>query len=191
MNFEMEERNRIMGLLFGAYGKANDANRQAIYVTALADFPNELLSKTVKKLMLENNFLPSISEIAAAAESLYHTVDDSGRIKDWDEAWYEISRAMQNTPWGKHPEFSRPEIGEAVACIGWYELQRCLEKDLNIMRAQVRNAYEVICKRKRQQACNRYVLGVNTDGLLGTSKKTGAVSIGSVVQRISGKAGAV
>lgn len=185
MNYDVQERNRIIGIMFGAYGQATDANRQAIYVTFLADYPNELLSKTVKKLVLESKFLPAVSEVKAAAESLYHAVDDTGRIKDWDEAWAEIERKMQSTPWGQTPSFSRPEIREAVGCIGWTNIQRCLASEFNILRAQVRNAYESICKRKREQACNGYVLGVRPDGLLKPSG--GMDSISSVVAKIAAK----
>lgn len=183
MNYDEGERIKIVSLLFGAYGQANDGNRQAIYVSLLADFPNELLIKTIKKLILENKFLPAVSEIKDAAESLYHAIDDDGRIKDWDEAWSEIYKAMQSTPWGVRPKFSRIEIQEAVNCIGWNELQGVMAKDINIVRAQTRNVYEVICKRKKQQSCNAYILGMKPDGLLKPSG--GMLTVSEVVKKLS------
>lgn len=186
MNFDADERRHILAIMFGAYGQASDAERLAIYAATLKGIPNELLGKAVKKLLLESKFMPSIAEIKTAAESLYQTVDDSGRIRDWAEAWAEIEKAMQATPWGKTPTFSRTEVQEAVACIGWSNLQRCAARDFNTLRAQVRQAYELICKRKRDESCNGYILGVKPDGLFRPSG--GMQPIGSVIAQIGAKA---
>ena len=113
-------------MLFGAFGQANDAHRQAIYTKVLGDIPNEILSKAVKKLLLESKFLPSIAEVVDASKSLMGTADDSTRVREWDEAWNEIERAMQSTPWGHTPVFSRIEIELAVRSFGWHDLQMTL-----------------------------------------------------------------
>ena len=111
-------------MLFGALGQANDAHRQAIYTKVLGDIPNEILSKAVKKLLLESKFLPSIAEVVDASKSLMGTADDSTRVREWDEAWNEIERAMQSTPWGHTPVFSRIEIELAVRSFGWHGMRR-------------------------------------------------------------------
>lgn len=94
-------RERVLGMLFGAFDKGHDQNRLAIYSKLLEDVPVQILSKAVKKLILESKFLPAISEIVEAAESLIGSVDDNRRIKTWAEAWGEIERAMFATPWGR------------------------------------------------------------------------------------------
>lgn len=89
------ERTQIIGMLFGAYGQSNDSQRQAIYSKMLADIPNPVLKKAVKKIILENKFVPTVSEIVAAAKNLIETVDESKRVKSWMEAWAEIQKQMQ------------------------------------------------------------------------------------------------
>lgn len=160
-SFDEKKRTQIIGMLFGAYGQANDAQRQAIYASLLKDLPNEILSKAVKKLLVESKFLPAIAEIVEAAKSLMGSVDDSQRVREWDEAWAEIEKAMFTTPWGHTPTFSRPEIAAAVNNYGWQTLQSSQATDMPTVRAQIRKMYETACKRAVERAHNEYVLGRN------------------------------
>lgn len=173
-------------MLFGAFGQANDAHRQAIYTKILGDIPNEVLSKAVKKLLLESKFLPSIAEIVDAGKSLMGTADDSTRVREWDEAWNEIERAMQATPWGHTPVFSRIEIELAVRSFDWHDLQMTLADDMPTVRAQVRRMYEDVCRRTKEHGHNEYVLGRNKTGLLQPSapKPKGLTSMSDVLARI-------
>lgn len=166
LNYDINERNRIIGVLFGTYGQS-DKDRQSLYVTLLKEIPNEVLSKACKKLILEQKFLPAVSEIVEACKSLLGTVDENSRVKSWDEAWEEIQKKMQSTPWHTKPTFSRPEIEIAVNAFGWHELQCVLEADMPKVRAQVRRFYEDACKRTAEQSLNKFVLGQNSDALLG------------------------
>lgn len=173
-------------MLFGAYGQSNDAQRQAIYASLLKDIPNEVLSKSVKKLLVENKFLPAIAEIVAAAESLMGSIDDTQRVREWDEAWAEIEKAMRATPWYKTPTFSRPEITEAVNNYNWKNLQESLAANMPTVRAQVRGMYETACKRAKERAHNAYVLGRSPEGLLQSSvdKALGLTSIQATLAQI-------
>ncbi len=188
-SFDEKKRTQIIGMLFGAYGQANDAQRQAIYASLLKDLPNEILSKAVKKLLVESKFLPAIAEIVEAAKSLMGSVDDSQRVREWDEAWAEIEQAMFATPWGKTPTFSRPEITAAVNNYGWDSLQKSLAADMPTVRAQVRGMYETACKRAKERAHNEYVLGRSTDGLLQASvdKAPGLISIQATLAQIGAR----
>lgn len=163
-------RSKIISVMFGAYGQANDGQRQAIYAKVLQDIPPEVLNKAIKKLLLESKFLPAISEIVEATQSLIGTADDSSRVKSWDEAWGEIEAVMRSTPWGQEPKFSRPEIAVAVKGFGWNALQTCLAKDINTVRAQIRHMYDVACRRHAEQEHNLYVLGRKQDGPLLTGR---------------------
>ena len=167
---EQEERCEIVSTLFGAYGQGGDGNRIAIYTKTLEDVPVQILSKTVKKLILESKFLPSISEVVEAAESLIGSVDDSRRIKEWGEAWGEIDRALMRTSWDESPTFSTPEITEAVKSYGWRTLQSSLAEQMPTVRAQMRRIYEDICKRSVEQRRNNYVLGESGTLLIGNVK---------------------
>ena len=168
---DKKSRAQILGVMFGTYGQANDGKRLAAYITVLEDIPNDILMSACKKIMLENKFLPSIAEIVEASRSLVGTADDDSRIREWDEAWAEIERAMQATPWGQYPAFSRPEIAQAVASFGWHDLQMTLAEDMPTVRAQVRRMYEDVCKRTKERGSNEYVLGRNKTGLLQPAAK--------------------
>lgn len=186
LTYDEERRGQIVGMLFGAFGQANDAHRQAIYTKVLGDIPNEILSKAVKKLLLESKFLPSIAEVVEAGKSLMGTADDSTRVREWDEAWNEIERAMQATPWGHTPVFSRIEIELAVRSFGWHDLQMTLADDMPTVRAQVRRMYEDVCRRTKEHGHNEYVLGRNKTGLLQPSapKPKGLTSMSDLLARI-------
>lgn len=170
-NNEAEARIRIIATLFGAYGQAVDGQRPSIYVKMLKDIPVNVLERACQKIILENKFLPSIAEVVEASRSLVGTADDDSRIREWDEAWAEIERAMQATPWGQYPTFSRPEIAQAVASFGWHDLQMTLAEDMPTVRAQVRRMYEDVCKRTKERGSNEYVLGRNKTGLLQPAAK--------------------
>lgn len=168
---DKEKRGQIVGMLFGAFGQANDAHRQAIYTKVLGDIPNEILSKAVKKLLLESKFLPSIAEIVEAGRSLLGTADDANRVREWDEAWAEIEKAMYSTPDRHTPVFSRPEIAQAVASFGWEALRKCEAREFTNVRAQVRGMYADVCRRTKEHGHNEYILGKSKTGLLQPAAK--------------------
>lgn len=170
-NNEAEMRIRIIATLFGAYGQAVDGQRPSIYVKMLKDIPVNVLERACQKIILENKFLPSIAEVVEASRSLVGTADDDSRIREWDEAWAEIERAMQATPWRQYPTFSRPEIAQAVASFGWHDLQMTLAEDMPTVRAQVRRMYEDVCKRTKERGSNEYILGKSKTGLLQPAAK--------------------
>lgn len=171
-DFEQQKRSEIIGVLFGAFGQAGDSNRLTIYTKMLKDIPSSALEKVCRKLMLESRFLPTIADIVSATKSLMGTADEAQRTREWDEALAEIERAMQRTPWGSYPVFSRPEIAMAVESFGWYNLQTCLAEDINTVRAQLRRIYEDVCKRTAERGHNEYVLGKSKSGLLQPSART-------------------
>lgn len=149
--------------MFAAYGQAADYQRMAVYVKMLKDFPVGLVEKAVDKVLLENKFLPSISEFVAACNSLVETVDDSRRIKSWDEAWKEIQKQMQDAFIYQKPVFSTPEIAQAVQAFGWIPLCETLVEDMPTVRAQVRRFYEDACARSREKRSNARVLGISEE----------------------------
>ena len=154
-----DRRLKIISVLFGIFGQAGDGRRIALYVKALKDIPLNALDKACEKLAVENKFLPVPAEIIEARRSLIGTVDAKARFKSGDEAWDEIERKMQATPWGHTPEFSTPEIAAAVFNFGWNTLQQSLAADMPTIRAQIRKMYEAACERAKEQSINRYILG--------------------------------
>lgn len=146
-------------MMFGAFGQANDTNRIKIYAQFLASFPPEVVDKAVQKTILNCKFLPTIAELTEAIKELMGTANESVRVKTWEEAWGEIQRKMQSTPWGKDPEWSTPEIRAAVNAFGWHDLQSVLTVDMPTVRAQVRRFYEDACSRISNQSQNEALLG--------------------------------
>ena len=73
------------------------------------------------------------------------------------------------------PMWSTPEVKATVDSYGYDNLGRCLEADMPVVWAQLRKAYEQICKRKEETAVNKYVLKQGEDELKkltsGLSKK--------------------
>lgn len=158
----------IITALFANFGQQDNNQRMAIYIKLLRDIPVDVLEKACEKLMLENRFLPVPAEIVEASRSLIGTVDAKARFKSWDEAWDEIERKMQSTPWGHTPEFSTPEIAAAVFNFGWNTLQQSLACDMPTIRAQIKKMYESVCERAKEQSNNKYILdrGKNKESLL-------------------------
>lgn len=184
---ETKRRAKIISMMFAIYDKAGDAKRMAAYVMFLSDIPVDLLEAACRKLITtESQFLPAIAEIMEATKSLMGAVDDTQRVREWDEAWAEIEKAMFATPWGKTPSFSRPEITAAVNNYGWTSLQKSLAADMPTVRAQVRGMYETACKRAKERAHNEYVLGRSPGGLLtaSTDKAPGLTSIQATLAQI-------
>lgn len=168
MNDTISKRAMIITALFANFGQQDNNQRMAIYIKILRDIPVEVLEKACEKLMLENKFLPVPAEIVEASRSLIGTVDAKARFKSWDEAWDEIERKMQSTPWGHTPEFSTPEIAAAVFNFGWNTLQQSLAADMPTIRAQIKKMYESVCERAKEQSNNKYILdrGKNKESLL-------------------------
>ena len=166
-----ELRAKTLAILFGAFGQAGEVKRMKIYMEFTATIPAVVLEKTCKKLVAEARFLPTIAEIADAAAEIIGETNEELRIKPWNEAWGEIERAMQATPWGKTPQFSTPEIAQAVNSFGWLPLQCSLAEDMPTVRAQMRRFYEDACRRSKSKAKSDYALGRNPAGIIGVPKE--------------------
>ena len=145
-------------MLFTAFGQSGEAERMAMYVEMLQDIPADVLDKVCRKAILECKFLPSIAELVQSANNLVGDMTGNG-TPTWEEAWQEIEKEMKDTfVYGK-PQFSHPEITQAVESFGWEELCSVLTRDLPIVRAQLRDMYNNICADNRKKEINRHVVG--------------------------------
>ena len=150
---------KIIASMFAMYGQGNDGVRIAGYTTVLSDIPTDILSKVCKKLILESRFLPSVAEIVESSRSLVGSIDESSRLKTWDEAWQEIQTQLHDAFVYEKPKFSRPEIELAVKRYGWTDLCSTPAKEWHIAHAQLRDIYLSICKRSKEESVNKFVLG--------------------------------
>lgn len=162
---EGEIRTGIMQSMFAFYGQGSDDARSAAYTRYLIDIPVDVLQAACDKLVLTSKFLPTVAEIVTAAQSL---VEESNgqRMKTWDEAWAEIKQVCQSAFIYEAPTWSTEEIKAAVNSFGYKELCTVAEKDMQIVRAQMRQIYESVCARAKDKQVNEYVLSGKANKLL-------------------------
>lgn len=161
----------IISGMFAAYGKSSDSARIAVYCKVFVDADVRLLKKTVIKILAESKYVPTIADIMDAMKSLEGTLDESRRVKTWEEAWREINAKMYSTQWGRIPSWSTPEIEAAVNAYGWQNLHTSLESDMPTIRAQIRRFYEDACTRIAIDAKNKAVLGIDGGNILGIGSR--------------------
>lgn len=176
-----QERNKIIGTMFAAYGQANDAKRLGVYSMALAGIPNELLSKGVKKLLLKSKFMPTIAEIVKACNDIVNVLNPSRRFPDWQEAWLEINMAIRSSePW----HYSHPAIEKTVKTYGIMNLRMCSESSWGVAQAHVRKLYEALCDRYREAWINGVVIGDEKEKLLTAVDNSSFVKAGTLLPGI-------
>lgn len=186
LNSDDEKRKKILAMLFGAFGKADDADRLAIYRKMLEDMPVVLLSKAVKKLIFEKTFLPSVAEIVTAAKSIAVEVNAANRLPDWQEAWAEIEAAVQSS--APAAQFSHPIIALAVKTYGVNNLKTCSVDMWSAAHAQMRRIYDDLCRRYSEKEMNAYVIGDTRKEIEAALKRanTGLVLLNVSVQTLPG-----
>ena len=148
-------RKEIFNLLFASYKSGNEVSTETIkaYTALLSDIPTPQLKASVVKCTTTCKYLPSIAEIREAAMEISAEVTDS-RLKTFAEAWGEIEKNVKTVGYYGKPQWSAPEIEEAVKIIGWIELCTVEQAALNTMRAQFKGIYTSICERKQQRQHN-------------------------------------
>ena len=173
MTNDKKRKVEIITKFFALYGQAGDGERIAEYVRMFTDIPVELLQMACDQQALRSKFLPSVAELVEGMRSLIGTVDDTRRVKPWNEAQKEIQEGITRTwfhgclgesvsddDYGKpcEPKWSTVEIKEAVDSYGFCNLGKALESDMPIIWAQLRKAYESACARKQEIIVNKHVL---------------------------------
>ena len=180
MTNDKKRKVEIITEFFALYGQAGDGERIAAYVRKFNDIPAELLQMACDQQALRSKFLPSVAELVEAMRSLIGTVDDTRRVKPWNEAQKEIQNGITRTwfhgclgepvpdeLYGKScdPKWSTPEVKAAVDSYGFDNIGKVLESDMPIVWAQLRKAYESACERKQELTANRYALGKDANRL--------------------------
>lgn len=165
MDEELEATTEVITTLFSAFGQSGDGIRIAAYVHVLAGVPIPLLKAICNKLILTNKFLPTVSEIVTAGKSLIEE-SNGQRMKTWDEAWAEIQQVCKDVFIYGKPTWSTAEIEAAVNSFGYKELCTAPQKDMQIVRAQMRQIYESVCSRAKDKQVNEFVLSGKANKLL-------------------------
>ena len=123
------------------------------YATYLdtAGFPTPLLRLAMEQLLKKGPFFPSISEIMETSREIMESVGIIPHEPDVDEAWGEVFQEMNRVSIYGKPQFSTAEIALAVRRMGWSALCNIRAWDVNTARAQFRDIYNSIIKRKREK----------------------------------------
>ena len=180
MTNDKKRKVEIITRFFALYGQAGDGERIAAYVRMFNDIPAELLQMACDQQALRSKFLPSVAELVEGMRSLIGTIDETRRVKPWNEAQKEMQEGITRTwfhgclgepvsdeDYGKpcEPKWSTPEVKAAVDSYGFDNIGKVLESDMPIVWAQLRKAYESACERKQELTVNTHVLGKDAQKL--------------------------
>lgn len=156
MGIDTTERNKIFNLLFGSYktGTTIAPETMSAYKLMLTDIPVPALKAGVMKCITNCKFLPSIAEIREASQDFYEEVTDT-RKKSYSEAWNEVLKTLASVGYYGKPQWSTPEIAQAVESLGYINLCTMEQEQVPTYAAQFRGIYNQTCERSKAQTQNQ------------------------------------
>ena len=157
----MSEINPVLKIL-STYRKVFPQSRiddegLALYVVLLKPLRPVEISAAMAKLAMTCKFFPSVAEIFEAAGNVKQTAANSEE-PSVDEAWREVLQQVHDAFVYRDPQFSTPEIKRAALNMGWTALCSLETGDINTARAQFRDIYTDILRRRKNKAQNEAVL---------------------------------
>lgn len=157
----MSEINPVLKIL-SAYRKVFpqskiDEEGLALYVALLKPLSLAEVSAAMAKLAITCKFFPSVAEIFEAAGDVRRTAQNS-QVPSVDEAWNEVLHQVHDAFIYQQPKFSTREIEQAALHMGWTALCNLGARDINTSRAQFRDIYTDILRRKKNKAQNEAIL---------------------------------
>lgn len=135
-----------------------DAQGIAMYTMLLSDVSLDELKIAMLKISNENKFYPTIAEIKEKIKSIHEILNPDQHIKTADEAWREVLQQMRLAFPYKSPEFSTEEIQDAVRTLGWMVICETSSDKMGITRAQFRDIYNNIIRRKEEREENLKII---------------------------------
>ena len=147
----------ILAPLFVLFNKEADKARLTLYGKYLQPFPIDLLEKAVDKIILTSKFLPTVADIVEEVKSLDNSTKPIS--DDWDEAWRIINREMYRcAATDRKPNFEGNEAIEVILPpYAFHELCMTLEKDMPIVKAQLREMYKTAKARLANKRKNNVI----------------------------------
>lgn len=119
------------------------------WFTALCDLDYDTAKKAVQIHVQTSPFAPSVADIRKRAVEIICPVQS-----DWSDGWGQVRKAISRYGmWdfdGAMASFD-PYTAEAVKRIGWEDI--CTTENIETTRAQFRQVYELVSKRKKEQMC--------------------------------------
>ena len=139
---------KILTVLAAAYPKFEvDDLKVRVWHEMLGDLDYATANMAAKKLILENNFPPSIAEVRKAAMEILNP-----EVMTAAEAWGEVERAVR--VYGCYQEIEAlaslsPRTAKVVRQIGWREI--CLNEEPGVIRGQFLKMYQQVQERDHRE----------------------------------------
>lgn len=130
---------------FPRYNMLPNDEAMTLWYAALKDIPYQALSVALQKWVTTEKWPPSIADLRTACADVV-----GGDLPDWGEAWNDVTKAVHRYGWSRPQEAlgSLPPLArQAAERIGW--MQICESCNMDTLRAQFRQMYEIVAKRER------------------------------------------
>lgn len=119
-----------------------------LWYRMLADIPYDAAENAVNRYVASNKFPPTIADIRE-----YAAMAKLPEVADWSEAWEKARKAVRK--FGSYQkeealEWLDPVTAEAVKRFGYMDL--CMMENPEVAKAQFRDIYNQIAKRKKADA---------------------------------------
>lgn len=168
-----EQAVALLTPLFVAF-KEKDEERLSVYAEVLKDKPMSYLKASVMTCISKYKFMPSVAEILSEMRSVDDTASNNNPEQDWNEAWQILYSEMQRCACtNRKPDFKGNEVLEEMFTPAtFYEFGLTMEKDMPIVKAQIRNQFYEARKRIETRKRNSAILSkLNVNELLGVPIK--------------------
>ena len=148
---EKREFGLIAAALRTYYPKYNmlpNAEAIDLWYQELKDLPYDVAAGALRKWVATEKWPPSIAEIRSSAGELVN-----GPVADWGEGWQEVQHAVRRYGWCREKEALdslSPAARTAAQRIGWQDI--CTSENVETLRAQFRQVFQVEAQRQRQDA---------------------------------------
>ena len=142
------ETAKILAVLAASYPKFEvDDLKVRVWHEMLGDLDYATANMAAKKLILENNFPPSIAEVRKAAMEILNP-----EVMTAAEAWGEVERAVRTYGYYRETEALEsmsPSVAKVVEYIGWQNI--CLNEEPGVIRGQFLKMYQQVRERDRRE----------------------------------------
>lgn len=152
-----KNNNAIIGKMFVDYGN-DDKLRAKSYCNEFKEIPSSLLLAAINKVTTQCRFFPTKADIYAELDSLKAEYSGIGNLLEWDEVWAEIQEKIRKIGPYDIPKWSSEEIHIVVKMVGWRNLCTMDYREMSITQAQMRDNYNSLCKRKKEEKNNKNLL---------------------------------
>ena len=154
---------------FPRYNMLPNAEAMDLWYQELKDLPYDVAASALRKWTNQEKWPPSIAEVRAYAGELVN-----GPAPDWGEGWQEVQRAIRRYGWSREKEAMEslsPSARTAAQRIGWMDI--CCSENIETLRAQFRQVYQVIVEREHRDALIAPAVKEMISGISGQMKQIG------------------